>query len=238
MSTTLTLTSTTVARDIQSFLGRARRIIDGNTRIVAGDGYAQCYVGVLMPRGLLDQTPTVLGLRVAEIPADQHFDHVVPIESMVHRIEQAIAHAESRQGATQTGHTPVEVELPTAAPSIQWPAMTPPREGWKRRMGITSSLLKDVAKKGIEAISEAIPDSVGESVLQKVRSEVWGQPIPHKKSIPWAAGFAADALGLLEQRSLAVHTSGYWVRLSSHHGYVLVKAKSEPEELGEPDPND
>lgn len=238
MSPTLTLTSAQVARDLLSFLGRARRIIDGNTRIIAGGGYAQCYVGILMPRGLLDQTPTVLGLRVAEIPADQQFDQVVPIESLVHRIEQALGEQESSPDNADTPRTSVHVVLPSAAPSIQWPAITPPREGWKRRMGITSSQLGDVARRGIEAIAEAIPDSVGESVLQKVRSEVWGQPMPHKKSIPWAAGFAADALGLLDQRSLAVHTSGHWVRLSALHGYVLVKGKSEPAGLGEPAPTD
>jgi hypothetical protein len=238
MSSTLTLASPEVARDLVSFLGRARRIIDGSTRIVAADGYAQCYVGILMPRGLLDQTPTVLGLRVAAIPADQQFDQVVPIESLIHRIEQALEHKESDRDKADARTAEVHVVLPTAAPSIQWPAMTPPREGWKRRMGITSSQLGDVARRGIEAIAEAIPDSVGESVLQKVRSEVWGQPMPHKKSIPWAAGFAADALGLLEQRSLAVHTSGHWVRLSSLHGYVLVKGREAPEGLGEPDPLD
>ena len=105
-------------------------------------------------------------------------------------------------------------------------------------MGIPASQLGDAARRGIEAISEAIPDSVGESVLQKVRSEVWGQPMPHKKSIPWAAGFAADALGLLDQRSLAVHTSGHWIRVSALHGYVLVRGHSEPEGLGEPEAND
>ncbi len=238
MSPTLTLSSPAVAGDLLSFLGRARRVIDGNTRIVASDGFAQCYVGILMPRGLLDQTPTVLGLRVAEIPADQQFDQVVPIESLMHRIEHALEQQDVDPSDKKARHAEVEVALPSAAPSIQWPAITPPREGWKRRMGIPASQLGDVARRGIEAISEAIPDSVGESVLQKVRSEVWGQPIPHKKSIPWAAGFAADALGLLDQRSLAVHTSGHWIRLSALHGYVLVKGHSEPEGLGEPEATD
>ena len=225
MNNTLRVASVPVARDLVSFLGRARRVWDGSARIVAQDGYLQVYVGILMPRGLLDRTPTVLGLRVAPLASSEAVDLVVPIESLIHRIERAIEAA---------GADAVDVELPTPSPSLQWPAISPPREGWKRRMGVNSSQLQDAARRGVQAIAEAIPDSVGESVLQKVRSEVWGQPMPHKKGIPWAAGFAADALGLLDQRSLSVHTAGHWVRLSSPHGYVLVKSQDEPEGLGEP----
>lgn len=225
LATRVTISSLGAARDLTSFLGRARRVWDGSARLVAGDGHLQVYVGILMPRGLLDRTPTVLGLRVASISGEESFDVVVPLESLIHRIESAI------EDSTES----VTVDLPTSSPSLQWPAISPPRDGWKRRMGVTTSQLADVARRGIQAISEAIPESVGESVLQKVRSEVWGQPMAHKKSIPWAAGFAADALGLLGQRSLAVHTAGYWVRLSSFHGYVLIKGQQEPEGLGEPE---
>ena len=225
MTGSLTIASVALARDVATFLGRAQRVWDGSTRLVADDGYLQVYVGILMPRGLLDRTPTVLGLRVVPLVGGDRVDTVVPIASLLHRIERAIEAADTDA---------VTVELPSASPSLQWPAISPPRDGWKRRLGVNSAQLQDVAKRGIHAIAEAIPDSVGESVLQKVRSEVWGQPMPHKKAIPWAAGFAADALGLLSSRSLTVHTSGHWVRLSSPHGYVLVKGTSEPEGLGEP----
>ena len=226
MTDSLTIASVALARDVASFLGRAQRVWDGSARLVAADGYLQVYVGILMPRGLLDRTPTVLGLRVVPLVGADTVDTVVPLASLLHRIERGISEAESDA---------VVVELPTSSPSLQWPAISPPREGWRRRLGVTSAQLEDVAKRGVEAIAEAIPDSVGESVLQKVRSEVWGQPIPHKKAIPWAAGFAADALGLLTPRSLSVHTSGHWVRLTSPHGYVLVKGNSEPDGLGEPE---
>ena len=226
MSTSLTIATVASARDVVSFLGRAQRVWDGTVRLVAADGYLQVYVGILIPRGLLDRTPTVLGLRVVALASSDAVDIVVPIASLIHRIERGITSAESEA---------VTFEVPSASPSLQWPAISPPREGWKRRLGVTSAQLEDVAQRGVQAIAEAIPDSVGESVLQKVRSEVWGQPMPHKKAIPWAAGFAADALGLLSPRSLSVHTSGHWVRLTSPHGYVLVKGNNEPEGLGEPE---
>lgn len=224
MSDTLTITQRAAAGDLVSFLHRARRVLDGSARLIASDGFLQCYAGILFPRGLLDKTPTVLGLRVVEVAPGETVDTTVPIESLTHRIEQALQHDGD-----------VVVSVPTPSPSLQWTAVTPPRDGWKRRLPVTSSLLSEVAKNGITAISDGLPENAGEPVVQRIRAEVWGQPVPHKKAIPWGAGFAADALGFLGQRNLAVHTNGLWVRLSAHHGYVLVKGHETPEGLGEPE---
>lgn len=228
MSSMVTVTTREAAVDLTSFLTRARRVLDGAARVISDGTHLQVYVGILMPRGLLDRTPTVLGLRVAPLASGDICDVVVPLESLVYRIDKAVSDAQGE----------VVIELPAPSPSLHWPSISPPREGWKRRMGIPADQLADTARRGIEAIAEAIPDSVGEAVVQKVRAEVWGQPIAHKKAIPWGAGFAADALGFLDQRTLAVHTCGHWVRLSSDHGYVLVKGHEEPEGLGEPDGED
>jgi hypothetical protein len=75
----------------------------------------------------------------------------------------------------------------------------------------------------VAQVAETVPETVGESVLQKVRSEVWGAMLPEHKRIPAGAAFAADALGFVTEGSLAVHTLENWVRLSSKAGYVLVK---------------
>ena len=212
------------AQDLLSFLGRARRVNDGSARLIAQDGFIQAYVGVLFPRGLLDRTPTVLGLRVSRVMELPSFDVVVPLESLAFRIERAIdAHAGG----------PLEVGLPAQTPSIQWAAVTPPRDGWRRRLGVSSQLLGEVAAKGVAQVAEALPDGAGEAVVQKIRAEVWGQPLGKKKSIPWAAGFAADALGFVDEKSLAVHSVDNWIRLTSKNGYVLVKVQGEPEGLDE-----
>ena len=224
MSTTVTITDRAQAGDLVSFLRRAQRVLDGSARIIARDGFFQCYVGILFPRGLLDKTPTVLGLRVVEVQSSGAVDTTVPLESFIHRLNAAL----DNEGD-------VVVTMPTPAASLQWPTITPPRDGWKRRLNVNTSLLADAAKKGVQAIRDGLPEDAGEPVVQRIRSEVWGQPLPHKKAIPWAAGFAADALGFLGQRQLAVHTNGLWVRLSGQHGYVLVKGHETPEGLGEPE---
>ncbi len=224
MPDTFSLPTRESAQDLLNFLGRARRVNDGSARLIAQDGFIQAYVGVLFPRGLLDRTPTVLGLRVARVMDSPSFDVVVPLESLAFRIERAIdAHTDG----------PVDVGLPAQTPSIQWAAVTPPRDGWRRRLGVSSQLLGEVAAKGVAQVSEALPENAGEAVVQKIRAEVWGQPLGKKKSIPWAAGFAADALGFVDEKSLAVHSVDNWIRLTSKNGYVLVKVQGEPEGLDE-----
>ena len=210
MTYTLRLTHPQALPDLINFLGRARRINDGAARIIASDRFLQVYVGVFLPRGLLDATPTVLGLRVFELAEPQTFDEVVPLEALVSRVERAQA---------ENG----DVRLPSPSPSISWSAITPPRDGWQRKLGVSADLLRQVAEDGVNKVREAIPESAGDSIVQKVRAEVWGAPVAEKKKIPAGAGFAADALGFLTERSLAVHTVGNWIRLSSKHGYVLVK---------------
>jgi hypothetical protein len=210
MTHTLRLTNPQALPDLANFLGRARRINDGAARVIATDRFLQVYVGVFLPRGLLDATPTVLGLRVFELAEPADFDEVVPLEAFISRAERA----QSKGG---------ELRLPSPSPSISWSAITPPREGWQRKLGVSADVLQLAAQEGVQKVKEAIPDSAGEAIVQKVRAEVWGAPLAPKKMIPAGAGFAADALGFVTERSLSVHTVGNWIRLSAKHGYVLVK---------------
>jgi hypothetical protein len=222
MSDGFSLPTVESARDLLSFIQRARRVNDGAARLIVADGFLQAYVGVLFPRGLLDRTPTVLGLRVFRVMDHPQFDVVVPLESLAFRIERALdAHNDG----------PVEVVTPAQSPSIQWAAVTPPRDGWHRRVGVSSAQLTEAAQAGVAQVAQSLPDAAGEAVVQKVRAEVWGQPLGKKKSIPWAAGFAADALGFVDGRNLAVHSVDNWIRLTSKNGYVLVKTPGEPEGL-------
>ena len=211
MPATIRITSERALSDLLVFVQRSRAINDGAARLIAGDSFLQVYVGVFLPRGLLDLTPTVLGLRVFQLDEPQTFDDVVPLEALEHRVQRAI------EGDG-------EIVLPTPSPSIVWRTITPPRDGWHRRMGVSPEALRDVARQGVERVKSALPEAVGEAIVQKVRAEVWGQDVPGKKNIPWGAGFAAEALGFLGDKNLAVHTQGNWIRLTSKHGYVLVKS--------------
>lgn len=211
MANTFALESPEARLDAVQFLERAARVNNGSARLIADGNHLQVYVGMLIPRGLLDQTPTVLGLRVFRLRTQQTFDVVVPIESLVHRL--LVTQEENAE----------ETRVPAEVATLSWASITPPREGWRRRLGVSAEALRSAAEHGVKKVAEAVPGTIGESVLQKVRTEVWGTMIPTHKRIPAGAAFAADALGFLGDKPLAVHSLGNWVRLSATSGYVLVK---------------
>ena len=91
MKKKFTLSSVEARKDLATFLQRAARVGHESARLVANSGYLQVYVGILFPRGILDTTPTVLGLRVFSVAAEDNFDAVVPIMSLLSRVESSLA---------------------------------------------------------------------------------------------------------------------------------------------------
>lgn len=211
MAHTFTLASDPARLDAIQFLERASRVNNGAARVIAVDDALLMYVAVLTPRGLLDRTPTVLGLRVFALASSAAFDVIVPLESLIHRLKV------TGEGGDQ------QTTVPAESPSLSWSSIVPPQGGWKRRLSVSAQSLNAAAAEGIARVAESIPDSVGESVLQKVRAEIWGAIIPGHKRIPAGAAFAAEALGFLGEKSLSVHTVDNWVRVSSRQGNVLVR---------------
>lgn len=214
MTTQFTLFDAHAARDLSVLLGRAARLDDAAAvRLVAHSGVLAVYVAVVTPRGLLDRGPTVLGLRTFAL-TDGEFDVVVPIRSLLSRVDAVLATA--TEGATSIG-------LPAPVTTIVWAAISPPRGGWQRMAVIESAILREAARAGIEEVATAIPEGTGEQIVHRVRSEVWGRPLPETEHLPAGAGFAAEALGFLGADPVQQFATGPWIRLSMQRGHVLVK---------------
>ncbi len=206
--------------DLQVFLGRAGRVEDGSVRLIAGSGVLAAYVAILYPVGLLDETPTILGLRTFALTTKVSFDVVVPQRSLVQRL------ARLQHELTDTS-TPVTVSLPIEVHTVTWAAISPPRGGWVALGGMDSGILEAAAKAGIDEVAAAIPDAAGEQLVHRIRAEVWGRPVDGYDHIPAGGAFAAVSLGFLgADRQVAVYESGPWTRLTSRHGHVLIKRKA------------
>jgi hypothetical protein len=220
MSDVFTLQDSLALGDLTTFLGRAARVEDGSVRLIASNGVLAVYVAVLYPAGLLDETPTVLGLRTFALPEREEFDAIVPIASQLSRLERAA-------GETRDVSSPVRVSLPMRVNSVTWAAISPPRGGWTPLEGSTAAALESVARAGIDEVATAIPNGTGEAIVHKVRSEVWGRPIAGLEHVPAGASFAAFSLGFLGANdSVTVFETGPWTRLTSPRGHVLVKRRS------------
>ena len=224
MSQTFSLVDSLSLGDLQVYLGRAGRVEDGSVRLIAGSGVLAVYVAVLYPSGLLDESPTILGLRTFALTDRESFDVVVPVRSLLERLSRL-------QSAVVDPTAPIEVSLPMQVNTVTWAAISPPRGGWKSLESFSGALLDGVARAGIAEIATAIPEGTGEQIVHRVRSEVWGRPIEGLEYVPSGAGFAALTLGFLGDGSGApevvrIYETGPWTRLSTLRGHVLVKRRA------------
>jgi hypothetical protein len=227
MSRTFTLADAQTLDDLQVFLARAARIEEGSVRLIAGSGVLAVYAAVLYPVGLLDESPTVLGLRTIALgpKADgtvADFDVVVPIRSLLTRLESAQGVRVADPSITGT----VTISLPMEVNTVTWAAISPPRGGWHPVSSTTAAVLDAAARAGIDEVAAAIPDAVGEQIVRRVRSEVWARPIPGLEHVPAGAGFAALGLGFLGDDEVRIFETGPWTRLTMLRGHILVKRKA------------
>jgi hypothetical protein len=222
MSTTFTLVDALALRDLQVYLARAARVEEGSVRLIAGGGILAVYVAVFYPFGLLDEAPTVLGLRTFAITGTEPFDAVVPVRSMLERVIRLVE-------KTTDESAEVVVTLPLEVNTVTWAAISPPKGGWTSHSPTRSGVLEDVARAGIDEIAESVPTGTGQQIVHRVRSEVWGRPIEGLEHVPAGGGFAALSLGFLGGESgdeVRIYETGPWTRLTTQRGHVLIKRKA------------
>ncbi|MBM7830317.1 hypothetical protein JOE59_001022 [Agromyces cerinus] len=220
MAQQLTLADSLSLGDLHTYLQRAGRVEDGSVRLIAGSGILAVYTAILYPRGILDESPTVLGLRTFALADDEEFDSVVPMRSLVERIVRARGEL-----GEDDDSRPVSMSRPPEVNTVTWAGISPPRGGW-RPLGTTdAATLEAAARAGIDEVAEAIPAGTGEQLVQRVRSEVWGRGVEGVEYLPTGAAFAAYSLGFLGDDEVKLFETGPWTRLSSRRGHVLVRRK-------------
>lgn len=239
MADTVTLGSAAALRDVSTLAARALRLDEaGSMRVICDSGVLAAYVAVIAPKGLLDRSPTVLGLRTLAAPAGT-VDAVVPLRSLQNRVDARLA-------LVTDDAAPAELTLPTPVHSVSWAAISPPRGGWQRMAPVDPALLRRTAAEGIAEVAAAVPDNPGQALVDRVRGEVWGRPIEGHDHLPAGAAFAAEALGFLgdaadgdpsgdsegaergshasaDAEPVQQFASGAWLRLTTRRGHVLVK---------------
>ena len=221
MDRTLALPDATALADLQTYLSRADRVERASVRLVADHGVLAVYTAVLYPSGLMDDTPTVLGLRTVGVDPAISLDAVVPIASLVERLRHV---AEVPRDAS--AH--VSFGLPTEVATVTWAGVAPPRGGWQGVDRTTAAPLMEAARTGAAEVAASLPTDAGEHVVRRVRSEVWGRPIDGLEHVPTGAAFAAESLGFLAEpdEQVPVYETGPWTRLSLRRGHVLVKRRA------------
>jgi hypothetical protein len=211
--------------DLKVYLGRAARVDNGSVRLIGGLGVLAAYTAALTPKGLLDSTPTVLGLRTFALASSDSFDTVVSIRALLDRLAQLSVLSNSAEG-------PIEVPLPPAETGVAWAGISPPRGGWQALGHLPVQLLETTARAGIAEVAAAVPADTGEQLVHRVRSEVWGRDLPESsfggddpdRGIPAGAAFCSESLGFLKSDDeVSIYRSGPWFRLTTRRGHVLAR---------------
>lgn len=219
MSKSFSLTDSHSLADLQVYLSRAGRVEDGSVRLISAAGVLAVYAAILYPRGLLDASPTVLGLRTFALSEQVDLDVVVPVRSLLDRVARLKAAIVDRDA-------PVAVTVPLQVSTVTWAGISPPRGGWQPHGETDAARLETVARAGIDEVAASIPAGTGEQIVQRVRSEVWGRPIDGLEFVPTGAGFAAFSLGFLSNdEPVQLFETGPWTRLSTSRGHILVRRK-------------
>jgi hypothetical protein len=202
------------AADLRTYLARVRVVDDTAVRLIAGGGVLAVYCAVLYPRGLLDSSPTILGLRTFGEISGAVFDRVVPPAAISDRL--AALEASDGTGA---------VTLPDSDVRTSWSGIAPPQGGWERTGSVSSVALELAARDGAGEVARAVPENTGDLRVQRVRSEVWSRPLDDSAHVPSGIAFAAGSLGfLVGEEEIPLYTSGAWIRASPVRGHVLVRS--------------
>lgn len=190
-----------------TFAGRAARTGDGALRLQAAAGVLALSASPLAPNGLLDSTPTIVGMRAVRIDPELVCDLVVDATRLTAAVNDRAA-----------------LELPESAVSAAWAGISPPRAGWTAAEPLDSTALRAVADRGVAEVARAVPVDAGEDVVRVVRAAVWGAPAVELGDLPGGVAFAALSLGFLgTHEEVRVFRSGPWTRLSLDRGHILLK---------------
>ncbi len=218
MKNEIVLADQASAKDLQSFLQRARRLDpDGMVRVRAFGKILATYVAPIYSGNLMDSGPTVLGLRTCELASESELDSIVPIAALLDRLARITDEA-------TFGKSSLKVELPDSG-RAPWAGISPPRSGWTEFGVIAEPTLTQIARDGIAEVADALPESVGGPIAARIRGEIWGRAIDLESNVPTGAAFVAAGLGFLtENEEVGIYHTQGWIRLSSQHGHVLAKA--------------
>jgi hypothetical protein len=206
MSSRLLFPDPRVAADLLTFAGRATPLGDGRLRLVAENGILSVTAAPLAPLTLLEETPTVLGMRVMPVDPELVCDLVVDAAALT------------------ADAAPDAVLLPDVSVSAPWAGVSPPRGGWTRVGAVAASIVAMRAQAGIAAVAQSLPESPGEDVVRSVRGAVWGATEPELAGLPAGVAFAAVALGFIGgDEEATMSTSGAWTRVTFARGHVLTR---------------
>lgn len=207
MPTRLLFLDADAAADALTFAGRAGTLgLDAAVRLRAQHGTLVMTTAVLSPRTLLDEVPTILGMRALPVDPELECDLAVAAPGLV---------------GTED---PLALALPETAVTAPWAGISPPRTGWEVQRELPASVLAARSQWGMAAVAHDLPADPGEEIVRAVRAHIWGEPDEELDGLPRGVAFAGTALGFVHgHETVQVRTAPGWTRLTLRRGHILVR---------------
>lgn len=193
------------AADVLTFASRAAGLGDGIIRLRAQSGLMTLTSAPLAPRGLMENTPTILGMRAIVVDAELECDLIVPGADLA------------------AGENEGRIRLPNRSVTAIWAGITPPRSGWVPTGELSGAAIDQVSRSGVAEVAAGSPAGAGEDAVRQLRARVWGAEADALDGLPAGAAFAAVALGFAAGEAARVFTAPSWTRLRFERGNVLVR---------------
>ncbi|MFM1779586.1 MAG: hypothetical protein RIS51_731 [Actinomycetota bacterium] len=208
MSQSIVLEDEVAVSDLEQFLSRAKRLDkDGAVRLRSYGDVLTVTVAPIYGTSILGNDPTILGMRVMKLAKTESVDVVVSLSSMLDRlaIKDELIH------------------LPPSREVVSWAGISPPQQGWLQIGELDPVEIQSIAEAGISEVANAVPGNLGASLVQRVRSDVWGRKFG-EQLLPSGVCFALSGLGfLVSDEKVRVFQNGNWRRLTTDFGHVLTK---------------
>lgn len=194
--------------DLEKFLSRARKLDSaGAVRLRAFGEILTATVAPIYNSSILGNDPTVLGMRIAKLSQPSDGDVVANLGAVLERL----------------AGKELELLWPPSREVVPWAGISPPQSGWAYLGEIAEAEISRVAKAGIEEVASSVPQDTGASLVQRVRSNVWGR-LFGEFDLPQGVCFGLLGLGFLEiEQDVKVYANQNWRRLTTSFGHVLTR---------------
>jgi len=197
--------------DLAAYLTAAKRLdAPGLAKLRDFGDILAVYVAPIFSGSLLQDGPTMLGLRTVRLAQPAELDSSFELSALLDRlaspaIEQALT-----------------LEVPPTTARAAWTGITPPRQDWELAGEVSQEEITQWAKDGIQEVAETLPSSVGSAIAAKVRLGIWGRMVSMEHQFPAGAAFAMAGLAFMSKgEQIKVYRAKGWVRLTSTHGHVM-----------------
>ena len=216
------------AADLSTYISRARSLdTQAAIRLTARGSVLAVFACSLAPETMLDNTPTILGMRALNLAKPSTLDIVVDSAALLERL-------------ARIEESEMVLYLPPVTVHTEWAGKAAPLQGWEKLGTIDADQFRRASRDGLTAVEKALPENPGAAVLTTVRTRIWSSPmvlehLPEfdRTPIPTGAAFALQVFGFLPETftgELAIYAartgSDGWVRIAAPGGHVLVRSGS------------